>query len=135
MPITDRNVAIQLALQADRNWVQRDRPITVEMIAADPTIVTAQRFASQAESGFGVNATIVDGPVWVVTIYGRGVVSMIGMAGGTFETNEVSYEFLERTGTLLGTSAGQITPTPPPPPTLTPYTTPPAPPPTQQPLS
>jgi hypothetical protein len=50
----------------------------------------------------------------VVTIYGQGVVSMIGIAGGTLETNEVSYEFLERTGTLLGTSANPITPTPPP---------------------
>ena len=117
MPITDRDVAIQLAIQADRNLVQRDHPITVEMIAADPNIVNARRFASQAESGFGVNATIVDRPVWVVTIYGRGVVSMIGMVGGTFETNEVSYDFLERTGTLLGTLASQITPTPPPPPT------------------
>jgi hypothetical protein len=117
MPITDRDVAIQLALQADRNLVQRDRPITVEMIAADSSIVTARRFATQAESGFGVNATIVDGPVWVVTLYGRGVVSMIGIGGGTFETDEVSYAFLERTGTLLGTSASRITPTPPLPPT------------------
>jgi hypothetical protein len=121
LPITDREVAIQLALQADRNWVQRDRPITEEMIAADPGIVTVQRFATQAESGFGVNATIVDGPVWVVMLRGRGLATVIGIGGGTVETNEVSYEFLERTGTLLGTSVNpvQLTPTPPPPP-LTP---------------
>jgi predicted anti-sigma-YlaC factor YlaD len=112
MPITDRDVAIQLALQVDRNWVQRDHPITMEMIAADPTIVTVQRFASQAESGFGTNATIVDGPVWVVTLRGRGLASIIGIGGGSVETDEVTYEFLERTGTLLGTSVKPITPTP-----------------------
>ena len=112
MPVTNRDVAVRLALQADSNLVKRDQPITVEMIAADHNAVAVQRFATQAESGFGVNATIVDGPVWVVTIKGSGVASILG--GGTHETNEVSYEFLERTGTLLGTSVNPITPTPPP---------------------
>lgn len=104
-PITDRQVAIQLAIEIDRTTAQRDQPITEAMLAANPDIVTVERFASQAESGFGVATAYIEEPVWVVTFKGKGTFSLVGInQRGPFEGDSVSYELLEKTGTMLGLS-------------------------------
>jgi hypothetical protein len=105
-PVTDRQVAIQLAIEIDRTTAQRDQPITEAMLAANPDMVTVERFASQAESGFGVATAYAEEPVWVVTFKGKGTFNLVVMdQRGPFEGDSVSYELLEKTGTLLGLSA------------------------------
>ena len=79
-PITDRQIAIQLAIEIDRTTAQRDQSITEAMLAANPDMVTVECFANQAESGFGVATAYAEEPAWVVTFKGRGMFSLIGQA-------------------------------------------------------
>ncbi len=105
IPITDRQIAIQLALKIDNTHAVRDQPLTQEMIAANPDMITADRFKTQAETDFGVVTAIANEPVWVVTIRAKGTFSLPCMAcRGPIEADSVSYELLEQTGQMMGIS-------------------------------
>jgi hypothetical protein len=109
--IRDRQTAIQLALEVDARLAVREQPITLDLIAAHPEMISAKRYATQMETDFGVDTALWDEAVWVVTIKAKGTFSLPGIGrSGPMETDSVSYELLEKTGRMMGVALDPVKP-------------------------
>lgn len=111
VPVTTVSEALQLVLSLDSRSTIREQPLTVDVITANPDIVTVEQYTTRQEAakiyGFGMSPDpeIQSEPVWVIIIKGKVIVNLIGRS---VETDGVTYVISQKTGRLLVIGAGVI---------------------------
>lgn len=109
--ITSRDQAIEQALLCDSYVAIRERPLTKEMIAANPDMIMAEPYASQQEAFdvYRMGGVPDKGPpVWVVIVKGKVSVRLLGLSAtkDPKESNGVTYFISQVDGALVGIRTG-----------------------------